>query len=88
MDLQYVVYDYWVYGYCEGDAIIETGSASVTGEATVTASPTRIQFFSGSVTADGFRIRLNSGSITVLLGFNSLAVLLLLTQQLLLMDLG
>jgi hypothetical protein len=51
--LQYVVYDYWEFGYCEGDAILEDGSASVTGTATVTASPTRIQFFSGAVKKKG-----------------------------------
>jgi hypothetical protein len=43
MSLQYVVYDYWDYGYAEGDAILEFGSASVTAEATVSANGTRIQ---------------------------------------------
>lgn len=43
MSLQYVVYDYWDYGYAEGDAILEFGSASVSAVATVSANGIRVQ---------------------------------------------
>lgn len=51
MSLQYVVHDYWDFGYCEGDAILEFGSASVSAQATVTS--------------DGIRIKTSNGSINV-----------------------
>ena len=52
MSLQYVVYDYWEYGYAEGDAILEFGSASVSAQATVTSGGIRIKTGSGSVTGN------------------------------------
>lgn len=70
MSLQYVVYDYWEYGYAEGDAILEFGSASITADAAVSAFATRTKFFSGSVagfatvTANGSRVLVSSASIT------------------------
>jgi hypothetical protein len=70
MSLQYVVYDYWEYGYAEGDALLEFGSASVTAEASVSANGTRIQFGNANVaafatvTATGIRIQFGAGSIT------------------------
>lgn len=69
MSLQYVVYDYWDYGYAEGDAILEFGSASVTAQATVTSDVVRIRTSSSSVTgnaaisAQGTRIQFGDASI-------------------------
>jgi|APGre2960657373_1045057.scaffolds.fasta_scaffold09233_5 hypothetical protein len=51
MSLQYVVYDYWEYGYAEGDAILEFGSASVNGLASVSASPSAIWAGNASIAA-------------------------------------
>jgi hypothetical protein len=70
MSLQYVLYDYWDYGYAEGDAILEFGSASVTAVASVSANGTRVRTSTGAVnatatvTATGIRIQFGAGSIT------------------------
>lgn len=52
MSLQYVVYDYWEYGYAEGDAILQYGSASVTADATVSADGIRLRTAVGSITGN------------------------------------
>lgn len=70
MSLQYVLYDYWEYGYAEGDAILEFGSASVTANATVSASGIRLRTAVGSITgsatvsAQGIRVRTADAGIT------------------------
>lgn len=70
MSLQYVLYDYWEYGYAVGDAIIEDGSASITAQADVSAAPSRVREFAATVTgqadvaASPSRIQFSAAEIT------------------------
>lgn len=69
MSLQYVVYDYWEYGYAEGDAILEFGSASVSAVATVSANGIRVQTAAGAITGNAtvsaFGTRIQFGDAAV-----------------------
>lgn len=70
MSLQYVVYDYWDYGYAVGDAILEYGASSITATADVSIDGIRIRQTTGAITAsasisaDAIKISTGSGSIT------------------------
>jgi hypothetical protein len=59
---QYVVYDYWVAGYCVGDVTPTDGAGSITGIGTVNGVATKVASASisitgiGSIIAIGYRI--------------------------------
>lgn len=70
MSLQYVLYDYWEYGYAVGDAIIEDGIAAITAQADVSATPSRVRDFAAAITgqadvsASPSRIQFSAADIT------------------------
>ena len=70
MATNYVDYDYWDYGYAEGDTRFVDASGSVTANATLTTFANSIYagiaiiLCDGSLSATAYRIRLNSGQIT------------------------
>jgi len=78
MSLQYVVYDYWEYGYAVGDAILEFGSASVTAEATVSADGLRIRTSGASITGNA---TVTAQAATMLTGSASVSANALLSAQ-------
>ena len=70
MATNYVDYDYWVYGYCEGDTRYVEDSASITAYALLTADAIRIRTSNGvitcsaTLTANAYRILTDNASIS------------------------
>lgn len=75
MSLQYVIYDYWDYGYTVGDAILEYGAGSITADAQLVANAAKVKTDTVSIsaystlTADGHVLGSNWSDSTI--GANS-----------------
>jgi hypothetical protein len=70
MATNYVDYDYWVYGYAEGDTRFVDGAADITAFALITADGIRVRTANGiitasaTLTADATRILAGNASVT------------------------